>query len=78
MYLILLKKDVIDGFFTDYRLLSKAILRQKMVYKSCPASEYAIWACFQTALPFPEENNGKKYDFSSICTIFRVIAIFRI
>ena len=36
-----------------------------MVYKSCPASEYAIWACFQTALPFPEENNGKKYDFSN-------------
>ena len=50
-----------------------------MVYKSCPVvPEYAIWACFQTALPFPEENNGKRYDFSSICTILRVIAIFRI
>ena len=34
-----------------------------MVYKSRPASEYAIWACFQTALPFPEENNGKKSQF---------------
>ena len=44
-----------------------------MVYKSCPAPEYAIWSCFQTALPFPEENNGKKYDFSSICTILRAI-----
>ena len=49
-----------------------------MVYKSCPAPEYIIWSCFQTVLPFPEGNNVEKHDFSSICTILRVIAIFRI
>ena len=42
------------------------------------APEYIVWPCFQTVLPFPEGNDAKKFDFSSICTILRVIAIFRI
>ena len=75
-----IKKAVFDGLLYDsVTFFQKAIMRQKMLYKSylAPDSKKVVDVSKKPCL-FPKKISVQKYDFSSISTILRVNATFRI